>query len=290
MLIRHIALLVLITALWGLNYVAIKLVLNDIPPVTFSALRFFAVTFPAILFVPRPQLQVRQLMVFGLLIFAGQFVFLFSAMQAGLSAGLASLIMQLQTFFTLGLAVLILRERLVWFQWLGALAAFGGLFVIGYHTGGDVTLAGLMLVIIAALSAAGGNIFTKTLGKVDMLGVIVWSSAIAWPPLLLLACYVEGHDAIMRSISNVNQTTLWSAAYIVYLSTLVGFTVWGKMLARYPASVIAPFSLLVPVFGMLSASLLLDESYPLWKLSATLLVLAGLCLNLFGAKLQKRTS
>lgn len=289
MLFKHIALLVLVSAIWGVNYVAIAIALKDIPPVTFAALRFFAVAFPAIMFVPRPQVTIRQLAIFGLLIFAGQFVFLFCAMQAGLSAGLASLLMQLQTFFTIGLAVLILQEQLTFLQLLGALAAFCGLVVIGFNTGGGVTSAGLMLVMVAALSAAGGNIFTKTLGKADMLGVIVWASLFAWPPLLLLACYTEGTQTIGHSLTNITQPALLAGAFIVYLSTFFGFTMWGKMLARYPASIIAPFSLLVPVFGMLSAALLLDESYPLWKLVATILVLAGLCLNLLGAKLQKRT-
>lgn len=288
MLVRHIALLVLVTAIWGVNYVTIEVVLKEIPPVAFSALRFLAVAFPAILFVPRPALKMRQLAVFGLFIFAGQFLFLFTAMQAGLSAGLASLIMQLQTFFTIGLAVVFLSERLTFFQLLGALTAFGGLVVIGLNTGGDATQAGLALVLIAALAAAGGNIFTKTLGTVDMLGVIVWASMFAWPPLLLLSFYVEGAETIRRSLSTIHLVTMWSFAYVVYLSTFFGFTMWGRMLARYPAITIAPFSLLVPMFGMLSASLLLDESYPLWKLSATLLVLAGLCFNLLGAKLKKR--
>lgn len=288
MLVRHIALLVLVTAIWGVNYATIEVVLQEIPPVAFSALRFLAVAFPAILFVPRPDLKLRQLAVFGLFIFAGQFLFLFTAMQVGLSAGLASLIMQLQTFFTIGLAVIFLSERLTFFQLLGALMAFGGLVVIGLNTGGDATQAGLALVLLAALAAAGGNIFTKTLGTVNMLGVIVWASMFAWPPLLLLSFYVEGAETIRHSLSTIHLVTLWSFAYVVYLSTFFGFTMWGRMLARYPAITIAPFSLLVPVFGMLSASMLLDESYPLWKLSATLLVLAGLCFNLLGAKLKKR--
>lgn len=287
MLVRHAALLTLVCVLWGVNYVAIDVVLRSIPPVTFSALRFLAVAFPAILFVSRPHITIRQLAIFGLLIFVGQFVFLFCAMQLGLSAGLASLLMQLQVFFTIGLALLFLSERIAWFQVLGASVAFCGLTVIGLNTGGDITTTGLALVLLAALSAAAGNIFTKTLGsKADMLGIIVWASMFAWPALLLLACYVEGWQSLTSSLSNIQLITLLAFAYIVYLSTFFSFTIWGKMLALYPATTIAPFSLLVPVFGMLSASLLLDEIYPLWKLSATLLVLAGLGFSILGAKLK----
>jgi O-acetylserine/cysteine efflux transporter len=285
---KHILLLILVAAIWGFNFVPIKLGLRDVPPLTFSAMRFLLAAFPAIFFVKKPALPLRKLAAFGLCMFAGQFAFLFSAMNAGLSAGLSSLMLQMQAFFTIGFAALFLRERPSLYQILGTVVAAGGIVVVGCHIGSDVTTVGLCLVLLAAMSWASANVLTKSFGKVDMFGVVVWGSLFACPPLMLLAYFIEGPNAISHSIAAMHPVAWAALAYIVYITTFVGFTLWNRMLVRYSASVVAPFALLVPAFAMLSATLILDESYPLWKLAATLLIVTGLCFNQFGARLRKR--
>ena len=284
--LNHALLLLLVTVIWGVNFVAVKFGLHDVPPLTFSALRFFAAAFPAIFFVKRPDLPIIKLMLFGIFMFAGQFTFLFSAIHMGLSVGLASLVLQIQAFFTIGLAVVFLGEKPNLFQILGAIVAMMGIGVVALHVGGDVTMPSLMLSILAAASWGAGNIIIKTFGKTNMFGVVVWGSFFAFFPLSILAYVVEGPETVLHSLLDVSSLALWSLAYIVYLSTYVGYTLWNRMLAHYSAAIVAPFTLLVPAFGMLSATLVLGEPYPGWKFGATIFILSGLCLNQFGKKLQ----
>ncbi len=290
MKISHIFLLILVAAIWGFNFVAIKVGLNHVQPLTFTAMRFFFAAFPAIFFVKRPKLPLHKIAAYGLVMFAGQFTFLFTAIHAGFSPGLASLVLQVQAFFTIGFAVLFLSEKPLLVQLLGALVAAGGIAVVALHNGGEVTVTGLSLLILAAISWGAGNVLTKTFGKIgkkEMFGIIIWGSLFAFPPLVALAFIMEGPDTIRQSVTGMAPATLWSLAYIVCLSTYVGYSIWSRMLTNYSAVVVAPFTLLVPAFGMLGAAIFLGEAYPLWKFLATLLIISGLCLNQFGAKLQK---
>lgn len=286
MKLSHSALLILVAAIWGTNFVAIRLGLNQVPPITFSAMRFFFVIFPAIFFVKKPDLPLRKIAAYGAVMFAAQFAFSFCALQEGMSAGLASLVLQVQAFFTIALAAFFLKEKPLLYQILGACLAGCGIMVVASHVGGEVTLFGLLLSGLAALSWGGGNILSKTFGKIDMFGLVIWGGLFAFPLLTLLAFGIEGSDAVIHGIQNVNLTTFLALTFIVYLSTFVAFTLWGRMLAQYPTAMVAPFSLLVPVFGMLSSALILHEAYPLWKFVATLLIIAGLGINQFGGKLM----
>ncbi|MDP9196202.1 MAG: EamA family transporter [Pseudomonadota bacterium] len=278
--LKHILILVLVAAAWGLNYVAIKAGLESIPPMMFSALRFFAVLFPAILLIRKPAVPLWKLALYGMVMFVCQQGLLFSAMHVGLSAGLASLLFQVQVFFTIGLAAVFLKDRPRLVQIAGALVAAGGVAVVGFHTGGEVTLAGLGLLILAALSGSAGNVLARTLGAgVDMFGVVVWASLFAFPPLALLSLAVEGRTVIMQSFAAMDMTAWLSVAYVAYLTTFMGYALWIRMLAQHSAAAVMPFALLTPVFGLLGATILLGEAWPAWKLCATLLIIGGLCLN-----------
>ena len=234
-------------------------------------------------------MRTATLAAYGILLYGGQFSFLFSAIHTGLTAGLASLILQLQAFFTIGLALIIFRETPTRAQIAGAVVSSLGIVVVGMHVGGgDVTLPGLVLAIIAALCWSGGNLITKSFGKVDMFAVVVWGNMFAGIVLAALAAVIEGPEVMVRSVADIHMPTALSLAYIAYISTFVGYTLWSRMLSHHPAAVVAPFTLLVPPFAMVSASLLLGEAYPLWKFEATALILCGLAINQFGGKLRAR--
>ncbi len=281
----HIALMVFLAAIWGFNFVPIRIVLDHLPPVSFTALRFLVTVVPAIFLVKRPNLPLWHLMGYGWLAFAGQFLFIFTAIHLGLSAGLASLVIQIQVFFTIGFAALFLKERPKLFQILGALAALGGIAVVVGHTDGSANLLALAIAMLAAASWSGGNIVTKSFGRADMFAVVIWGNFFALLPLAVLAMLIDGPSTFIHSVTQIKPMTALSLAYIVYASTFVGYTLWNKMLACYPAAMVAPFILLVPAFGMLSSSLVLGEAYPLWKFFATLLIIGGLGLNQFGGKI-----
>ncbi len=281
---RHVLLALAVVAVWGTNFVVIKTALGTLPPLLLAVLRFALALLPALWWVPRPRVDWRPLAAYGVLIGAGQFGLLYMAVDGRISAGLASLVVQTQVFFTIGLAMLADGERVRVYQWLALLLATAGIVVIASHTGGDITLAGLLMVLCAALAWAGGNQVARRMGRVDMLGVVVWSSAFALPPLLALSLLAEGPARIAQALVAAGPAEWAAVVWQAAGNTLFGYSAWGWLLARHPAATVAPMALLVPVFGMGASAALLGESLPAWKLLAAALVMAGLALNLFGAR------
>jgi O-acetylserine/cysteine efflux transporter len=222
------------------------------------------------------------------LIGAGQFGLLFVALRADITPGLASLVVQIQVFFTIGLAMALNGERVRGFQWLALVLAASGLAVIALHTDASTTLLGLALVVLAALCWAAGNLVAKRAGRVDMLGFMVWSSLFAVPPLLLMSLLMEGPQAMATGLAAAGPS-VWAAVFWQSLgNTLFGYGAWAWLLARHPAATITPMALLVPVFGIGASALWLAEALPAWKLAAAALVLAGLALNILWPRLALR--
>ena len=277
-----------VVAVWGTNFVIIRLGLDALPPLLFAALRFTLAAVPLVFFVKRPAVPWRDLAAYGVLIGVGQFGLLFIAIDGFIAPGLASLVVQTQVVFTIALAMRGTGERLAPVQWLALLLAVAGLAVILSHTGGTTTPLGVALVIGAAFSWSLGNMVQRRAGRVDMLAFVVWSSLFAVPPLFALALLFEGAPAITTAIAAAGPS-VWAA--VVWQSvgnTMFGYGAWGWLLARYPAASVAPMSLLVPVFGMGAAALWLGEPLPGWKLAAAALIIGGLAVNLFGPQLLRR--
>lgn len=278
--LRHFLLALLVVAVWGTNFVVIKLGLTHLPPLLFAALRFTFALLPAVVFLPRPAVSWRNLAAYGLLIGVGQFGVLYLAMRGHITPGLASLVVQTQVFFTIGLAMRGSGEVVRPFQWVALGLAAAGIVVIGSHTGGDTTVAGVLMVLLAALSWAGGNTVNRRAGRVNMLAYVVWSSAFALPPLFLLSWWFEGAAAMAAGLRQADAVTWAAVLWQSVGNTLFGYAAWGWLLARHPAATITPMALLVPVFGMAASSWWLGEPLPPWKLVAAALVIAGLALNL----------
>jgi O-acetylserine/cysteine efflux transporter len=201
-----------------------------------------------------------------------------------ISAGLASLVIQTQAFFTIGLALLIGGERLR----AGSVAALAlcvaGIALIGLHMDGGADLTGILLVLLAALGWAGGNILAKRAGEIDMLALMVWSSLAAVPPLLAAALLFEGPAVILAGIRQADAYAWATLPWQSFANSLFGYSVWNWLLARHRAADVAPIGLLVPLFGMGAAAWLLAEPMPGWKLAAAALVLAGLAVNIWTAR------
>ena len=283
---QHLLLAVAVAAVWGSNFVVIKVALAHLPPLLFATLRFTLAFLPAALFLRRPAVPWWQLAAYGILIGAGQFGVLYIAMEHSISPGLASLVVQTQVFFTIGLAMAFTGERVRLLQWLALVLAGAGLVLIVVHRGGDVTPLGLVLVLFAALCWAGGNLIAKSAGTVNMLAYVVWSSFFAIPPLLLLSVWFEGMPAIESGLQNADAVTWAAVLYQSLGNTMFGYGSWAWLLARHPAALVSPFSLLVPVFGMSASAVLMNEPLQSWKLLAAALVLSGLLLNLLWPRLQ----
>lgn len=281
---KDLLLALLVIVVWGLNFVVIKVGLHGMPPMLMGALRFMLAAFPAILFVRRPQVPLRWMLAYGMTISVGQFAFLFYAMYVGMPAGLASLVLQSQAFFTLFFAALFLGERLRGSNLFGLLVAASGLVLIGLQGGQAMTLAGFALTIAAASMWALGNVVTRRLGKVNLVGLVVWGSLIPPLPFLALSLWLEGPELVSHSLRSLSLDSLLVLAYLAFGATILGYGLWSRLLSRYPASQVAPFSLLVPVVGISSSALLLDERLGSLQMVGAALVMAGLLINVWGGR------
>lgn len=282
---KDLLLALLVIVVWGMNFVVIKVGLHGMPPMLMGALRFLLAAFPAILFVRRPQVPLRWMLAYGMTISLGQFAFLFYAMYVGMPAGLASLVLQSQAFFTLFFAALFLGERLRGSNLFGLLVAASGLVLIGLQGGQAMTLAGFALTIAAASMWALGNVVTRKLGKVNLVGLVVWGSLIPPLPFLALSLWLEGPALISQSLRTLGLDSMLVLAYLAFGATILGYGLWSRLLSRYPASQVAPFSLLVPVVGISSSALLLDERLGGLQMVGAALVMAGLLINVWGGRL-----
>lgn len=267
--------------IWGTNFVFIRYGLDELQPFTFAALRFSLVAMPLVFFLPKPRTPWLYLISYGFFIGCGQFGLLFWAMQENITPGLASLIIQMQVFFTILLAVVILGESIKPGQIVALIVCFLGLALIINFTNGQTTFIGVAVTLVAAMSWACGNLVVKNAGNVNILAFLVWSSMFSVPPLALAAWYLEGVESIVQSLSQASwkgwSVVLWQSIG----NTLVGYGLWNMLLSRYSAAIVTPWALLVPVFGMSASALLLSEPMPWWKLLAMALICSGLVLNMF---------
>lgn len=282
-----LAALIVITA-WGVNFVVIKLALTEIPPMLLGGLRFTLVAFPAIFFVKRPQVPLKTLIAYGLAISLGQFVFLFTALYVGMPAGLASLVLQAQAFFTVLIAVFVIGEKIKLHNIIGvAIGSFGLILIHLTAEPGSVPFIGLLFTLLASLCWSIGNIIIKTAGKVDMFSLVIWGAAIPPIPFYILSYFIEGPELIMYSLQNVGYVGVLTVFYLAIMATVVGYVLWGRLMNKHAVSKIAPLSLMVPVLGIVSAAVFLDERLVFLQWIGSAVVLLGLAINIFGFNLLR---
>ncbi len=280
---RDLALVLLVILAWGSNFTAMKLALDQLPPLLFVGLRF-AILVPLIVFFRRPA---SWLAIFGVgaLLNMGQFAFLFSAMRADASAGLASLLLQSQAPLTILLAALVYKERVSLIQAAGiSLACLGvaGFALIG---GGNITLWGLTLVMCGALSWACGNLILRRLPDVNMLALFIWASLIPPLPMLAMSYGLEGPSPF-AAIAAMDASGWGAVLYVAIASTVVGYSIWGALLSRHPAAQVTPFALGIPVVGIIVAAIVLGERITAGEAFAGAIILSGIALAVLGPRLR----
>ncbi len=284
---RDVFAALMIAVVWGVGFVAMKIGVRDVPPLMFSTLRFTLAALPAAFFIAAPKTRPLIVFSYGIAIGVMQFGLVFSAIKLGMPAGLTSLLMQSQVFFTILFAWIAMGERPGLVQIAGGLVAMAGVVVIATVRAGGATLVPFLLVMCAAMSWSLGNIIGKFAGRVDMVGFTIWSSLAAIIPLFVLSILIEGRDAAWTLI-HPGWSSFLAAGFLAWGATLFGYSMWANLLSRYPAAIVAPFSLLVPVFGFLSASVAFDEPTSAREIAGGLLVLAGLAWIVFGGKAVAR--
>ncbi|HAT1795323.1 TPA: EamA family transporter [Legionella pneumophila] len=281
----HLLLALLVVFVWGINFIFVKLSLEEFSPLLLCAVRFLLASVPAVFFIKPPAVPFKIIAGYGLIMFALQFALLFIGLRVGMTPGVASLLMQVQVFFSMFFAIIFLGEQPQVGQIIGALIAFIGIGVVALHFDHNVSLMGFLCILAAAASWGVGNLITKKIHSVNLIAVIVWSSFVACLPMFILSLVFEGPASFVTTYEHITWKGILSLLYIVYISTWVGYGVWNWLISRYPVGMVVPFTLLVPVVGILSSVLILGEPFYLWKLVAGLLVISGLCINLLTTRL-----
>jgi O-acetylserine/cysteine efflux transporter len=286
----HIFLAVCVMAAWGINFVIIKMGLDSFPPILLSALRFALAGLPIIFIWKTPPAPIKWIVAIGLSLAIFKFNLLFIGMNLGAGAGLSSLVLQTQAFFTVILAFFLLGEKPGMRQLLGMGFAFCGLgLIVSQHLHEYGAMIGLMFVITSAICWALANLAMKQAASKNPLHLMIWVSAISAPFLFIISYIMEGGDAMTHALGNINATGAFSVFYLAFIATLAGFGVWAFLLRTYQAAYVAPFSLLVPIFGMSSAALLLGEKITFLNIIAALLILTGLAINTLKPDFFKRS-
>ena len=285
--LSHLLLALAIVAVWGTNFVVIKISLDSFPPFLFAALRYVFAFLPAVLFLPRPKVSWTNLCVYGLAVGVGQFGVLYFAIDGNISPGLASLVIQTQVFFTIGFAMLFAKEGLKLYQAIAVAVAMIGLGIIAVHTDATTTFLGLALVVFCGFSWGVANTASRRAGAINMLSYVVWASLFAIPPLFAISWIFEGGwGQISAAITSASPGAWLGVFWQSWGNTLFGYGAWAWLLSKHPAAVVAPAPLLVPIFGMGAAAFFLSEPLPLWKILAAGLVILGLMVNLFWPSLR----
>ena len=278
----HIALSLLIAATWGLNFTVIRFGLDEFTPFSFAAFRFILGALP-VLFIPKPAASWKALAGMGLFPFAGQFVFLFFAMQAGLPPGLSSVLVQLQGPLTLVLAALFLKERATAAQWGGLAVAMAGVVLIAHSVEGSAPIFAVAIALLSALSWATGNLFLRETRGASVFAVTVWASLIPPIPLLLAGFATDGVTATLAPIL----APTWRGSLVLFYTVVpvmwLGYWIWGTLLRTYPAAKAGPVSLLVPCCALVFSSLLTGETIGGLRLIAVAIVLGGVALGIFAS-------
>lgn len=278
----HLLLALAIVAVWGTNFVVIKVSLEAFPPFLFAALRYIFALLPVVFFLPRPKVPWGNLCIYGLATGVGQFGVMYYAIDGQISPGLASLVIQTQVFFTIGFAMIFAKESLRLYQAIAVGVAMIGLVIIALHTDASTTFLGLGLVVCAGFSWGIANTVSRRAGAINMLAYVVWASMFSIPPLLLMAFFFEGGwEPLWVSMASAPAGAWAGVLWQAWANTLFGYAAWGWLLSKYPAAVVAPAPLLVPIFGMGASAYFLSEPLPLWKIMAAGLVITGLMVNLF---------
>ncbi|KPN73211.1 EamA family transporter [Neisseria sp. 74A18] len=286
--LKDYLLILLVIGIWGVNFLFMKFALNEIPPMVLGMLRFFCVVFPAVFLLKRPPVPWHLLAAYGLTISFGQFALMFTALDWGLPTGLAALMLQVQVFFTVLIAGIVLREPVLAHHLLGMFTTAVGLVFIGIgHYQGQLPITAMLPVFGAAASWACGNIIVKRIGSVNALSLVVWGGIPAFCAFTLASLMLYGTDGLAQHVSNLTWKGIVGILFLAYVASLVGYTGWGALLAKHPAGRVTPFALLVPVIALLAGYLVLNERLAAWHWLGIVVVMAGLTLHIFGSKWRR---
>ncbi|EWY37515.1 DMT transporter permease [Skermanella stibiiresistens SB22] len=253
---RDVVLTLFVMVIWGVNFAVAKYGLREFSPMLLMCLRFAMVAVMLVPFVRIPWGQMKGILVLSVLLGGLHFPLMFTGLTK-VDAAAASIAIQLQVPFSSLLAALLYKDKLGWRRGLGMAISFAGVMVIAGEPramGGGFYLG---LVVIAALIFSVVNIQIRRIGSISGFALNGWMAALAAPQLLIVSLLTEtGQIEMIRSSTWVG----WSSiAYMAILVTIVSYAIWYRLVRRYQVNQTMPWTLLVPVFGVLSGILMLGE-------------------------------
>ncbi len=278
---KHLALALLVTLVWGLNFPITKLGLRSIDPFALTGIRFALAALPLVFVNKRPVVPFRYVAAYGVIFGLGMWGVINYGIHIGVSPGIASLIIQLSVFFTLGWGYLLFKEKIRAAQWVGAVLALIGLAGIIASQTGEHAVLGVLFIVFSALAWSVGNVIIKASGVKEIFSFMVWASLFPPIPLFLMAWWLHGNAAFAELPERLDLTVVLSILFQVYLATHFAYWGWNTLLKAYPVSTVAPLSLLIPVFGIASSMLMLDEHVSLTNLIAIVVIIVGLAVGLY---------
>ncbi|EBR1501574.1 EamA family transporter [Salmonella enterica] len=278
----------LVTVLWGANFAVIELGLRDLDPFILTFLRFTFCAFPLVFFIKKPEgISLISIALYGVFFGVGLWWVVNFAMFNGLSAGLSSVFLQFSAFFTIVLSCFFLGEKINKIHISGIVAAFVGLIMIIHFSEESSTTKGVFFVIIAAMSWAVCNIIVKLTRPANMIAFIVWSSLFSAPAVLIMTVYVKGWGGVLSIPDDITVGSSFSVLFQAYITTVVGYMIWNNLMKKYPATEVAPLSLFVPVSGVITSYLFLDERLSVQQLISVIVVITGIFIFLNSARIIK---
>ncbi len=281
---RDMILASLVAVIWGFAFVATQIALESFSPAQLTALRFLIACLP-VLILTRPNVPWVKLMLIGMTLFAGQFLFLFFAYTLGMPPGVASVTQQMQVFFTVILAAIFLREIPTARQSIGMTVAFVGLASIGLSIDADLTWLGLGLALAGAASWAIGNILVKSTPAVPMFALMAWLSLVPPLPALAVASIFDQGPSLFSAMAGATWTSLAAAIYLGAVATALAYAIWGDLLTRYSAVVVAPFALIAPCTGVIGSAIAFNERFGALRYVGMFLIVAGVAIVVLPANL-----
>jgi O-acetylserine/cysteine efflux transporter len=277
---RDLLLIISVMAIWGFNFSMIKLGVSEMDPLLIAAARFFCATFPIIFFVRKPNVQWRYLMAYGLVFGTGIWGMASCSITFGLSSGMASVLLQTDVLTTVLVGVLLYKEVISARMAAGIVLSVVGLVVSIIYTNGNVTLAGVVFIMISAICWPLAGVIVRKSGTRSAFAFNIWGMLFAPLPLVALSVGMNGWDVLSATYQQWNCNAWISVLFQAYPTTVFGYWVWNKMVLKYPMSQLAPMTLLVSVFALLSGYAIYDEQLSLaqWVSCSTFLLGIGLVL------------
>ncbi|WP_087024637.1 EamA family transporter [Thaumasiovibrio subtropicus] len=273
---RDSMLAVLVMAVWGFNFVMIKLAATAVNPLMMTAARFALAVFPLVFFIPRPQVQWRYLVAYGVVFGVGVWGMASWSITVGLGAGVSSVLLQTNVLFGIIIGVLFYKDTLTAQKLLGSILAVSGLGVLLIATQGEFSYFGLVLIAVSAMCWTASGMIVKASGVKQAFAFNIWGMLFAPLPLILFAVGIHGGEVIAETVNLWRLDTTVAVLFQAYPTTLFGYWVWNKLLLKYPFSTVSPLTLLTSVFGLLSGYLILGEALNTLQTLACVLFLGGI--------------